>query len=95
LIGIIAAVVALGVAIAVRIDPRIPIAFGLLTLASSGVFLAVDQRQVADLLATITFFMLAFGTLLAFIERARGARVEKNAGTSWVESDTLVERDKD
>lgn len=91
-----AAVVALGVAIAVRIDPRIPIAFGLLTLASSGVFVAVDQRQVADLLATITFFMLAFGTLLAFIERARGARAEKKRpGSSWVESDPLIEGDKD
>jgi hypothetical protein len=96
LIVLVAVVVAVVVAIVVNLDPRIPIGFAVVMLALSGLFIAIDNRDIADLFATIAFFTLIFGTLLGFVEFAiRHFGMRRSRRSLGVESDALVERNQD
>jgi hypothetical protein len=96
----VAVALAFAVAVWIRIDHRIPIGVGLLMLVATGASLAVDQRPAANLFATIAFFALVFGTLIALAEILRTSLARKLGRTrderrSRVKRDTLVESDED
>lgn len=72
---LIAVIAAFAVAVVAGIDHRVPLAGGLWALAIMGVLVALDSQDLANLAATIAFFLLAFATALALIGTVgRGVR---------------------